>query len=251
MVLKVALSVVAALMVGSLINWISNAMGQRIEAERAAEQQGDTVPSPRPLRNPAVRLVAVYVLSVVLAIYIVLSEPILFQAIVLYFYFSSFILIAVIDIEHHLIVNEVMLPVFAIALLETLINTRIDFSQGLMGYAVGQIIVMIFYLLGAVYLWIVNMGRDENPVNEIPFGFGDVTLATYCGLVVGFPAIIPMLVLMILIGAMVAFLYILVSLVLKNFRAHTALPYGPSIVMAATVMLLWGDAVAAMMGMTL
>ncbi len=251
MVVKVALSVVVALIIGSLINWISTTMGHRIEAERAADGQADEERSPRPLRNVTVRLIAVYVLSIVSAGYIVLSEPVLFQAIVLYFYSSSFILIAVIDIEHHLIVNEVMLPVFAVALLETLINVRIDFSQGLMGYAVGQIIVMTFYLLGAVYLWIINMGRAENPVTEVPFGFGDVTLATYCGLVVGFPGIIPMLVLMILIGALVAFLYIVVTMVFRNFKAHTALPYGPSVVMAAAIMLLWGDAVAAMMGLTL
>jgi len=34
------------------------------------------------------------------------------------------------------------------------------------------------------------------------------------------------------------------GLVMHNYRAHTPLPYGPSIVVAALVMLLWGEQVA-------
>ncbi len=155
-------------------------------------------------------------------------------------YMTVFTLIAVIDIEHRLVLNVVMVPAFAVALVEVLFSGRIPVLSALAGYAVAQIIVMGFYLLGGLYLKAVN-ARRETPVTEVAFGFGDVTLATFCGLVVGFPGVTLMLVLMVLLGALFALLYIVSrGLFARGYRAHTPLPYGPSIILAAVIMLLWG-----------
>lgn len=161
------------------------------------------------------------------------------QYAVLLFYLTLFVLIAVIDIEHRLVLNIVMFPAFVVALLEVTLNNRITFANGMIGYAAGQIIVMGFYLLGFVYLWVINTNR-ENPVTEVAFGFGDVTLATFCGLVVGNPDVYFMLFWMVLFGAVSAIGTIIIYSLLRGgrFRAHMAIPYGPSIVLAATVMLL-------------
>ncbi len=156
-------------------------------------------------------------------------------------YLALFLLIAVIDIEHRLILNVIMLPAFVLALVEIAITRRISLADALVGYAVGQIAVMAVFLLGAVYLSLVN-ARKAEPVREVAFGFGDVTLATFCGLVVGYPAVVYMLVLMVLIGGAMAFIYLIARLVVvRRHDPHLAIPYGPAIVAAAALMLLWGE----------
>ncbi|MBN1429685.1 MAG: prepilin peptidase [Anaerolineae bacterium] len=158
---------------------------------------------------------------------------------VLTFYTSLFVLISVIDIEHRLVLNIVMLPAFVFALIEVLISGRISIAEALVGYAIGQLVVMGFFLLGGVYLWIVNTARKE-PVTEVAFGFGDVTLATFSGLVVGMPKVFPMLVLMIVLGGLIAFLYILYrAVIVRDYHPHIPIAYGPAIVLAAAMMLLW------------
>ena len=159
-----------------------------------------------------------------------------------------FALIAVIDIEHRLVLNVVMYPAFAIAILEVLLSGRDGAIDAFAGYAIAQIVVLGFYLLGHVYLWLVNTRRGE-PVDEVAFGFGDVTLATFCGLVVGYPRVLFMLILMILFGGLFALLYVVYrAMGAREYRAHTPLPYGPSILLAATIMLLWGREVAQLLG---
>jgi prepilin signal peptidase PulO-like enzyme (type II secretory pathway) len=167
---------------------------------------------------------------------------------ILAFYVALFILIAVIDIEHRLVLDVVMLPAFVIALLEIVLSNRIALQNALVGFAVGQIVVMGFYVLGIIYLWVINAGRKER-IREVAFGFGDVTLATFCGLVVGYPRVVVMLVLMVALGGVIALLYLLYrAIVVRQYKAHTPLPYGPSIVLAAVVMLVWGSEIGRLLG---
>lgn len=171
---------------------------------------------------------------------------------VLMAYLALFALVGVIDIEHKLVLNVVMLPAFAFALVEVLLNGRATPIESLAGFAIAQIVVMAFFLLGGVYqrgLGGTGAGEGEEDDAEIAFGFGDVTLATFCGLVVGYPRVIPMLVLMVLAGAALAVVYLIVQAVAgKGYRGDTALPYAPAILIAATVMLLWAEPFARMLG---
>ena len=160
------------------------------------------------------------------------------------FHLVVLMLISVIDIEHRLILSIVLLPSFLIAFLEIVITRRITIADALVGYAVAQIVVMLYYLMGILYLRIVN-ARRKDPVSEIAFGFGDVSLATFCGLIVGYPRVIYMLILMALVGGIMAFGYLIIRLVIvKRYEAHMAFAYGPAITIAAAIMLLWGDRVA-------
>lgn len=167
---------------------------------------------------------------------------------ILVVYVALFMLIGVIDIEHRLVLNAVMFPAFALAVLEVLISHRQPVLEAFAGYAIAQIVVMGFYLFGAAYLWIVNTLRSR-PINEVAFGFGDVTLATFCGLVVGYPRVVLMLVLMVLLGGLLAVLYVVARMALgRRYHVHMALPYGPAILVAATLMLVWGEAMARLFG---
>jgi leader peptidase (prepilin peptidase)/N-methyltransferase len=217
------------------------------QAQTAEDEAEADAPQPFVLKDALLkpRTLIVLVVMVVASVYVWSREEAIGLSLPLVIYIALFVLIAVIDIEHRLVLDIVMVPAFVIALVEVAVSPRLKLTQGLIGYAIGQIVVMGIYLLGAVYLWLVNSSRDE-PVEEIPFGFGDVTLATFCGLVVGAPGIIFVLVFMIFIGGVMALLFLLSRLVLaRGYQAHTPIPYGPAIVSAAVIMLLWGDQVIA------
>lgn len=255
------------LLLGILVNFLSDFLPQQraditIEEGDAVakktsyarkEAKGDSVPSvygllrkalssdgySRPAFSSAARYPLTEVGLIIISVYLVVGNQLTFSYAVLVFYMALFALITVIDIEHRLVLNIVMFPAFVIGLLEVTLNNRIKFADGMMGYAIAQIIVMAFYLLGFVYLWVINTNR-ENPVNEVAFGFGDVTLATFCGLIVGNPGVYFMLFWMVFFGALSAIGTIVIFQLLRGgrFRAHMAIPYGPSIVLAAAVLLL-------------
>lgn len=239
--LGLVIYLVGGLALGVLVNWLAD----RLPAAPAA-QEG--VPAPRAPRGRRARYAAVEVALAVVAAYLFVRYGASALSLILLFYMTVFALIAVIDIEHRLVLNVVMYPAFVIAILEVLLSGRDGAIDAFAGYAIAQIVVLGFYLLGHVYLWLVNTRRGE-PVDEVAFGFGDVTLATFCGLVVGYPRVLFMLILMILFGGLFALLYVVYrAVVAREYRAHTPLPYGPSILLAATIMLLWGREVAQLLG---
>lgn len=278
MILEYLLAITGGILLGGIINWLADQLpllsGSDEEEEAAGEAvhtEPQSLSAPRcltcgtrrpllaflgltawlfgkhacgscgnrlPFRHPAVELVLAAVCA-----YLWSREGLTVSFGILLFYLTLFVLIAVIDIEHRLVLNIVMLPAFVVALIEVTFSNRIGIGNGLMGYAVGQIVVLGFFLLGGVYLWIVNTARQK-PVTEVAFGFGDVTLATFCGLVVGIPGVMPMLILMILLGGLIAVLFIVYRLVIvRDYHPHIPIAYGPAILLAATVMLLWGKTI--------
>ncbi len=194
------------------------------------------------------RILAVEIILAMLTAYLWQREGFTLKFGIYLFYMSLFVLIAVIDIEHRLVLNIVMLPAFVVGAFEVLLSRRIPFLDAMAGFAIAQLVLLAFFGLGEVYLWIVNAGRKE-PVTEVALGGGDVTLATFCGMVVGFPGVVLMLFLMVVFGAALALLYLAYRVVVvRKYQAHTALPYGPAILLAATLLLLWGPAVARFFG---
>lgn len=244
-------AVISGLLLGAIVNVLAN----RLPAMRGDRDAGDQAPelaqasvAATHARHPVLRYAVVEVALAALGAAIWLDPTKAAPWWVLLLYAGVFVLIAAIDIEHRLVLNVVMMPAFVVALLEVAIVQRVPLLQALAGYAIAQIAVMGLYLLGGAYLWMVNRGR-ETKVTEVAFGFGDVTLATFCGLVVGYPGVVLMLVLMILLGGLFALLYLVYrGLIRRAYSAHTALPYGPAIVTAALLMLLWGKEMARLFG---
>lgn len=278
MILGYLLAIIGGVLLGGIVNWLADQLpflGGSDEEEEAAgeavhmEPQG--LSAPRCLKCGTRRPVLAYLgltacllgkrvcgkcgnglpfrhlaVEVALAaVYAYLwsrSEGLTGSLGILLFYLTVFVLIAVIDIEHRLVLNIVMFPAFVIALIEVAFSNRIGIGNGLMGYAVGQIVVLGVFLLGGIYLWIVNTSRQK-PVTEVAFGFGDVTLATFCGLVVGIPGVVPMLILMVVLGGLIAVLFIIYRVVkARDYHPHIPIAYGPAILLAAAIMLLWGKA---------
>jgi len=140
-----------------------------------------------------------------------------------------FALVAVIDIEHRLILHPVSLVG---AVLGAISGTVLHgFLPTLLGGAAGFAIMLVLYLLGVVFLKWVSRRRGE-PVDEVALGFGDVNLGGINGLLLGWPGIIAGLFLAILIGGLISGLYLVYQLVRRRYRAFAALPYGPFLILS-------------------
>lgn len=194
--------------------------------------------APLQLRAPLVEILAAALFAFLAARY----PPDLFLLVAALFT-AVLILIAVIDIEHKLILNVVVLPATVLALLLSPIllatapvtlatlNLRLILVS-LLGAAIGYILTYGIYLLGILFLRFLNRNRT-NKLNTVAFGMGDVKLAGLLGALVGAPAIFYVLIYAIIfggIGAVAIILYQIISR--RGYSAFMAIPYGPYLVLA-------------------
>lgn len=157
------------------------------------------------------------------------------------FYGAIFVLVMVTDLEHHLIQHVIILPAITVALIGAFVNPSFDKpARSLLGGAIGLIATLGVYLLGGLFARVMGRIRGE-PITEVAFGFGDVTLNTFIGLIVGAPEIIFAMLIGFLVGGIAASLYLLVQGVLKRrYKMFTAIPYGPFLILGGATMLYWG-----------
>lgn len=185
-----------------------------------------------------------------------ISQPVNTTQIIFWlFYMAVFVLIFVIDVEHRLILFVVIIPASIVAFVDMLITpTRLpaeipwwmataqpNLQRGLYGALVGFITFFLFYLGGFVYQRASAEIRGWAP-EEVPFGYGDVMLITFCGLVLGWRPLIFAMFLTVFLGAAGALFF----LTLQKVRRRTnslliAIPYGPYIIIGAVIMLLFSS----------
>jgi prepilin signal peptidase PulO-like enzyme (type II secretory pathway) len=72
-------------------------------------------------------------------------------------------------------------------------------------------------------------------IDEVAFGFGDVTLAGVIGLTVGWPGVLPALVLGIIAAGLFSFLFILGMMLRKKYNPFMPIPYGPFLVLGCLI----------------
>ena len=144
------------------------------------------------------------------------------------FYIAVLVLVTATDLEHRLIPNRFILPAILFALAVGFIATWMTWKASLLGGAVGLVFFAVAYGLAAV----VYPGK-------IGLGMGDVTLATFIGLAVGFPSAIVAVVLGVLMGGLMSGLL----LVTRRVTLQSALPYGPYLVIGGLVALFWGQGI--------
>ena len=144
---------------------------------------------------------------------------------------ALFILIFVIDLEHELILLDIIFIGIVLALIFAPFRSDLaepgwdSTKEVLLGGGVGLGIMLTLYL---VFL----------PIGG--FGKGDVPLVAFLGLVTGYPLILTGLMLSIVGGGMVALL--LMAAGLKKRR--DPIPYGPFLTTGAFIALLWGQSIA-------
>ena len=144
-------------------------------------------------------------------------------------------LIAIIDIEHRLILHMTSIAGAIIGLgigihLHGIIPT-------LIGGAVGFGVMLAFYFLGEVFVRFMSKRRNET-IEEVALGFGDVNLAGITGLLLGWPGIILGLLFTILAGGLISLLIVVIMLVRRQYKAFSAIPYGPFLILSILILLL-------------
>jgi prepilin signal peptidase PulO-like enzyme (type II secretory pathway) len=149
------------------------------------------------------------------------------QLLVTCVYFGLFILILVTDMEHRLILHVVTLPAIAFALLASFVT--VSPVAAFLGAAIGFLVFFAIYLVGGLVFGAGAMG------------FGDVTLSTFIGAAVGFPIVIVALLAGISAGGIIT-LFLLLT---RIRRLRSKIPYGPFLLIGATIALLWGDQIIA------
>ena len=99
----------------------------------------------------------------------------------------------------------------------------------------------LLYLMGGVFARAMARARGR-PIDEVAFGFGDVTLAGLIGLIVGWPAVVLALLIGILAAGVFSLGHVLVSLLRRSYSAFTPIPYGPFLILGASLVYYGGRA---------
>ena len=162
---------------------------------------------------------------------------------------ECFLLIAVIDLEHRLILYVTIIPSAVIAIVYGLLGAGYDLSKILIGGAVGFGAVYVIYFFGWVFGAVTARIRGEE-LSEVPFGGGDVNLAGVIGLAVGWSGIILALFIAVMSGGVSAALYLTVSLIRRRYNLFTPIPYGPFFILGAVILLLFADEIRARSGVS-
>lgn len=157
-------------------------------------------------------------------------------------YMALFMLITVVDIEHKLILRIVMVPCVIIGLIDALLlpTPFPDLQAALLGGLIGFGIFFGLYLGGFLFTRILSRARGQE-INTVAFGFGDVMMITFSGVVVGGPLLVILtIILTVFLGAFGAIAFLLIGRLFRSgVSAFTAIPYGPYIVAATILVLLF------------
>lgn len=135
-------------------------------------------------------------------------------------YTCFFIVIFFIDLEHRLVLNRVIYPAIVVALLAIPITAGHDAAELLGGGAIG---FGLLFLIAFIY--------------PAGMGMGDVKLATFIGLVVGFPSVFVALLISFVAGGLVGGSLLLTGL--KGRKDY--IPFAPFLVTGGMVAMLYGQ----------
>lgn len=170
------------------------------------------------------------------------GQPGDWRLLVLYTIYSTIlVLVLVIDVEHKLILNVVMFPAWAIALAGSLIHpTPYFYRLAILGFVAGYGLLYVVYLFGQLFVRGMSRARGKD-INAVAFGFGDVRLGGFMGLVLGFPQVLTAIFIGVLLGGLGGVVYWVVqALILRRYSLFTAIPYGPFLVVATMLVMFFG-----------
>jgi len=136
-------------------------------------------------------------------------------------------LILVTDLARRRIPNVIVYPAIALAAMTAFFTPGLDPRSALAGGLVGF----------AIYLVIALIGRVAYGPGAL--GMGDVKLATFIGLVAGFPLVIVAVVVAILSAGLTG----LILIVTRLRGRRDPIPYAPFLIAGTAVAAIWGSAI--------
>jgi len=137
------------------------------------------------------------------------------------------ICLTLIDFDHMLLPDQIVMPLLWLGLLVNINNTFIALDDAIIGAAVGYM-----SLFSVFWLFKLLTGKEG-------MGHGDFKLFALFGAWVGWQ-LLPMLILMAsVVGAVVG-----ISLMLfKGHQREQAIPFGPYLAIAGWITILWGESI--------
>ena len=134
------------------------------------------------------------------------------------------IVIFVIDMEHQLILNGILIPAMALALGVSFLHNQIDLAPAPLMAVIGGAAGFIIFLL----VYIISRGG---------MGEGDVKLGAFAGLVTGWPNVIAAIILSWIVGGVAA----IGLLAFRRKGRREAIAFGPFLALTTFLIFLWGD----------
>ncbi len=152
------------------------------------------------------------------------------------FHTAVLALVCVIDFETRLILHRVIVPAIAAAAVLAFATPNLKPLSAFVGGAVGLLITGAIYLGGIAYVRV--QARRGIAIDEVAFGFGDVTLMLYLGLVTGLFGVLRTLVLGVVFGGVVAALIFAAGAVRRQSALNIPFAYGPYLALAGWIALI-------------
>ncbi len=143
--------------------------------------------------------------------------------------------VLVIDIEHRMVLIETSIVGLILCVIYGL--SLQGFRVTLLGALGGFGIMLLFYLSGVVFNLVMGKIRHRK-ITEVAFGFGDVSLGTILGALVGWPAVVGLILIAIIIFGVFSLFYVIGLFLTKRYQAFTsALPFAPSLILSLVILL--------------
>jgi leader peptidase (prepilin peptidase)/N-methyltransferase len=155
-------------------------------------------------------------------------------------YTALFIVLAIIDLEHHLILNKIVYPATAVALVisiflppSRLLNLDGSAAQLVESYLpqLGIVQAAIGGGAGLVLFSLIAL------LSRGGMGWGDAKMAALIGVITGYLVLFSLL-LAVILGGLIA----VILLVSRLRKRKEGIPFGPFLSLAAVITLLWGNA---------
>ena len=133
------------------------------------------------------------------------------------------IVIFVIDMEHQIILNNILIAAVAIPVVVSLFHSQVPLAPNLLHALIGGVAGFLIFLI----VYIVSRGG---------MGEGDVKLGAFAGLVTGWPNIIAAVIMSWILGGLVA----IGLLLLRRKGRREAIAFGPFLALTTFITFLWG-----------
>jgi prepilin signal peptidase PulO-like enzyme (type II secretory pathway) len=185
-------------------------------------------------QRPALRRTLILAFCVIALVYLAIYPPTRLGYWIGWLLGSYLTLVAIIDLEHRLVLHPV-------SLVGAVLCLGVGYSlhgiwPTLLGGAAGFGIMLALYYLGDLFARWMAKARGQD-LDEVALGFGDVILSGVLGLLLGWPGIVAGLVLAILLGGLISIALIVSRLVKHSYQPFTAIPYAPFLILGAVYLL--------------
>lgn len=136
----------------------------------------------------------------------------------------------VIDIEYHAVLIEMSIAGLILFALYGY------FMQGFLvtgiGGLAGCLIMLAIYFFGIFFSkTMAKIRKEEN--SEPGMGFGDVYVGAFMGLFAGWPWVIGMIIIAVIVSGLYSFVYLMVKSIRKDYQAYSTIPYAPFLIIGA------------------